>query len=166
MFNPQLRFRSALSAVRDWTSTVWLKKKPDFRRGTDPILRSSASAGFFGGWASGSCFEQQKGPGNISIPAGLSSRSVPPAGSGHRGGQERDGSHDLEVVFDFLPDELKDAGDRDSGDSDTMSPEAVRAWLRDVLGKESSNAFHQPGEIRRLYRVAGILSRHRLPAEQ
>lgn len=49
--------------------------------------------------------------------------------------EEIGGYQDLEIVIDALPDELKDAGESDYGDSQVMSPDALRAWLRDLLGK-------------------------------
>ena len=49
--------------------------------------------------------------------------------------EEIDGYRDLEVVIDALPDELKEAGEKDYGDPEVMSSEALRVWLRELLGK-------------------------------
>ena len=49
---------------------------------------------------------------------------------------EIDGYKDLEVVIDLLPDELVESGEKDFGDPAAMSPERMRSWLREVLGKE------------------------------
>ena len=49
--------------------------------------------------------------------------------------EEIDGYQDLEVVIDLLPPELESAGETDFGNPETMSPGALRRWLRQILGK-------------------------------
>jgi hypothetical protein len=49
--------------------------------------------------------------------------------------EEIDGFRDLEIIIDLLPPELEAAGESDYGDPSVMSPEALRGWLREVLGK-------------------------------
>jgi hypothetical protein len=49
--------------------------------------------------------------------------------------QEIRGHEDLERIINLLPPALEHAGDADFGDPAVMSPEALRRWLRDVLGR-------------------------------
>ena len=41
---------------------------------------------------------------------------------------------DLEKVIDCLPAELEQAGESDFGDPEVMSPEALRGWLKEIIG--------------------------------
>lgn len=47
--------------------------------------------------------------------------------------EEIDGHQDLEKIIDLLPPELEPAGEADFGNPETMSPQAMRDWLRSVL---------------------------------
>ncbi len=43
--------------------------------------------------------------------------------------------HDLEKLIDHLPPELEGAGEADYGDPQCMTPEALRAWIRQTIGR-------------------------------
>ena len=47
--------------------------------------------------------------------------------------EEVAGHRDLEKIIDHLPAELESAGEAEFGDPEVMSPEALRAWLKQVL---------------------------------
>ena len=49
--------------------------------------------------------------------------------------EEINGHEDLERIIDLLPDELEGAGEAAFGDPAVMSPDALRGWLRGVLGR-------------------------------
>lgn len=42
---------------------------------------------------------------------------------------------DLEAIINLLPSELEEASDSNFGDPKVMSPQALRNWLRKVLGR-------------------------------